>query len=177
MTWIGGLLDRIFAAAGALLFAQLPMFMLQYTQQLAGRAAELNRQISSLKQISMMNGKSLNEYIHKFIATGDPDFVQQGELMQKMIQRFSYLSQAENDMSEASPLTQLFVFLRHFDSDIAKMTFTYFKFGIPLSVEGLIYGLIGLGFGCMLFHLLARSVNALKRALVHFGNKVHAGTT
>ncbi|MBA2728357.1 MAG: DUF2937 family protein [Parachlamydiaceae bacterium] len=153
---LGGLLDRVLAVAGALLFALLPMFMLQYTQQLAGRAAELGLQLNSLQRIAQDSGKTLHQYILKFTSNNDPDFMQQGALMEKMSQRFSYLSQAEIDIANASPLAKPFVFLQHLDTDIAKTTLNYFQFGIPFSIEGLAYALAGLGFGCLLFYVLSK---------------------
>ncbi len=155
--WVGGLIDRIFAVAGALLFAQLPMFILQYTQQLAGRAAELRLQLYSLDKIAKANGKTFQQYIQKFIDTNDPDFAQQGLLMENMGKRFTYLTNAEIDISSASALAKPFVFVQHFDWDIASTTFNYFQFGIPFSIEGLTYGLMGLGFGCLLFFAIKKT--------------------
>src|SRR5690349_4193861 len=103
--WVGGLIDRIFAIIGALLFAQLPMFMLQYSQQVAGRAAELGLQINSLQRIAGLNDKTLPEYIQKFLGNSDPDFSHQGQLLQQMLDRFQYLSQSEASLTEASALS------------------------------------------------------------------------
>lgn len=170
--WFVGLLDRLFALVGALLFAQLPMFILQYTQQLAGRASELSMQLNSLHRIAEMNGKSLEQYFQKFINASDPDFIQQGVLMQKLSQRFYFLSQAEIDISNASVFSKPFVFFQHFDTEIARSTLQYFHFGIPISMEGFVYALAGLGFGCMVFYLISRFCKMLRRAVGNFRQKV-----
>jgi len=163
--WVKGLLDRLFAVSGALIFMQLPMFTLQYTQQLAGRSSELKLQLNAIKSIATLNGKTMPEYIQKFTSANDPDFFLQGGLMENMMQRYTYLSNAEGYISNASLLAKPFVFFQNFDLEIAKITLSHFQFGLPLSLEGLSYGIAGVGFGCLLYFILNRASTYIYQTL------------
>jgi hypothetical protein len=147
------LIDRIIAASGALLFAQMPMFIMQYNQQLAGRAAELRLQLDAIQRIAAESGKTLPEYISKFIASKDVDFSNQGHLINQMAERFKFLVHSEQNLSSASPLVKPFVFMQQLDWEVVNSTWQHFQFGIPFNFEGLSYGLLGLLVGCFLFLL------------------------
>jgi hypothetical protein len=156
MKVVTALLDRIFAAAGALLLAQMPMFMVQYSQQLAGRSGELGLQLDAIRRIASDSGKSLPQYIDKFVAAGDPDFTRQGELIHQMATRYQFLLDSETQLSEASPFAKPFIFMQQLDWEVAHSTWQHFQFGIPFNLEGLTYALIGLVGGCLLFLILNR---------------------
>lgn len=162
ITWLISFFDRLFAFAGGLLFSQVPSFMLQYQQQLAGHVNELNLQISLLRQIADKSGKSLDEYIKKFIDNPDPDFSRQGEFLQEMVTRFINLSFSYNQIKEADVWHRPFVFLRNIYSDIAWKTYANYDFAVVFSVEGLIYAAIGFVFGFLIFFL----IKSLFRALI-----------
>ncbi len=151
LKWIVNTIDRIFAVLGALIFSQAPMFMQQYKQQLAGHVAELHTQIEAMKQAATLSGKELTVFINKFLSNADIDFVRQGEIMQKMTERYNTLSETYLALETSSPFTRPFIFMSNFYNDIAKDTYKTFKFGLEFSFEGLIYALIGVLVGYCLF--------------------------
>lgn len=153
--WLIGLFDRIFAVIGALVCAQAPMFIQQYSQQLSGRVAELKLQVDSIASAAVQGRKSVPQYIQRFIDSGDQDFMLQGELMQRMTLRYGHLSEALQDLSTTSIWAKPFVFIRDFSWDIAQSTFVDFQPGIPFTLEGLVYALIGIGIGYGLFAVIA----------------------
>lgn len=146
-SWFTGLFDRIFAVIGALTCAQAPMFIQQYTQQLSGRVAELKLQTSAIAGAAAQTHKSVTQYIQRFIDSGDHDFMLQGELMQKMTLRYDNLSEALEVLNTTNIWLKPFVFMRNFSWDIAQSTFHNFQFGIPFTVEGMLYALAGIGLG------------------------------
>lgn len=149
--WIINALDRIFAVIGALVFSQAPMFMQQYQQQLAGHVKELQLQIEKMTAVALHSGKSLEAYIEKFTSNADLDFMRQGELMQKMVERYADLSETYLSLNQSSAFTRPFVFMSHIYSDIAASTFKTFNFGLEFSLEGLIYALVGIFMGFSIF--------------------------
>ncbi len=159
--WINGLLDRIFAVAGALLFSQAPVFIQQYKQQLAGRVAELQSQVEKMRWVAHQSGKTLDMYIQKFVSQSDADFARQGELMQGMVMRHADLSTAHQALFESTVFSRPLVFARHFDFAIAKQTYSSFEFGFLFSIEGLVYSIIGVGIGYFAYYLFSRSVSSL----------------
>lgn len=159
--WIKGFLDRAFAVAGALLLSQAPLFMQQYQQRLAGHVAELQLQIEMMRQAAALSGKTLNQFVQKFLASQDLDFVRQGEIMQSMVQRWESLSEGYIAMNNAVPFLKPFVFLAHLNYEIAKTTFEAFNIGISLSLEGFVYALFGIIIGYFTFIGLCKLLQAI----------------
>lgn len=146
-TWLVDLLDRIFAAISALLFAQLPLFMQQYQQQLLGHVAELNIQVNAVSEVAAASGKTLPQYIHRFLVSGDSDFMQQGQLLHNMVERSLSLAQASQSLLHASAFEKPLLFVKYLNWDIASSTVRYFQPGLPFSTEGFLYGFVGILFG------------------------------
>lgn len=152
--WLTGLLDRSFAVIGALVCAQAPMFIQQYNQQLTGRVAELKLQMDAMANIATLSQKSVKQYIQRFIDSGDPDFMRQGDILLWTHERYDQLTNALNQLSGASMTSKPFVFLRDLNWEVARSTLSEFQPGIPFTAEGFIYALIGIGIGFGVFFLL-----------------------
>ena len=157
------MVDRTFAVGGAILFMQAPQFVHNYTESLAGHLAEVSWQLEQLRQMVQKSGRTLGELVTKFLGSSDSDIVFQGELIRNMVDRETAFSTALNALSDASPLSRPFVFFNHIHWELVKETSTHFRPGLPLSLESLIWGLIGLFFGYLLFRTLVRFVNLFKR--------------
>lgn len=152
--WLNRFLDRIFAVAGAFVFLQIPHFFQYYTQRLGGHLAELHLQITALQKVAEKSGKSLQEYMQKFLNQSDKDFMSQGEIIQGILTRHLDLSEAYRVLVNATPFTRPFAFLKHAQFDIAMMTLKDFTVGLTLSMEGMIYALVGIVFGCCFYWFL-----------------------
>jgi len=152
--WVGGLLDRLLAVSGALLFSQAPLYMHHYQQQLSGHVNELIYQVDIMRQAASASGKSLAQFIRKFLESTDADFVRQGNIMNDMALRTQKLSDALSTLDSASIFSKPFLFLTHLDLKIAKASYQSFNIGIPLTYEGLTYALMGMGMGFLIFFTL-----------------------
>lgn len=157
MKWLSGLLDRAFAVIGAIVFAQAPLFMQEYTQQLIGRTAELRLQVNAMRQAASLSGKTLEQLTQKFMENSDPDVVLQGKVMLSIVERWQQLSEALTAMQGSSIWGRPFAFIYHLNTDVFSSTFHQFKLGLPLNLEGGLYALAGLTTG-YLFYTLIRSV-------------------
>lgn len=149
------LLSRLLLLCGALLFLQLPLFIHQYKMELVGHVAELRWQVDQMHTIALKGGKNLEQYIDKFLHQSDMDIAHQGALMERTLKRFHRLSRLLAAFESSSTLTRPWVFLSSFQWEIAKSTLHAFSPGIPFSLEGLIYALLGAGLGALLYRLLA----------------------
>ncbi|MBA2369445.1 MAG: DUF2937 family protein [Candidatus Protochlamydia sp.] len=154
-------LDRFFVVFGAFLGSQIPQYLQQYTQRLAGHVAELDFQIAKLKKIAAMSGKTLDQYIHKFEQNTDPDFVRQGEFMDGIVIRWQELNQALSNLTEASVWKHPFVFLKEMDYSIARNTYESFQPGLNLTTEGFLYACLGILMGYSFYHLLIKGTVAI----------------
>lgn len=161
LRWIAGLMDRAFAVIGAVVFAQLPLFMQQYTQQLIGRTAELKLQVEAMRNAAAVSGKTLESFINKFITSGDADFVAQGEAMQAMVVRWHDLQDALSAMQQSTLWGRPFAFIYHLNSDAFSSTLSNFRAGLPITIEGGVYALAGICVGYLVFSFLRKAVSAL----------------
>lgn len=154
IAWIVSFFDRLFAFIGALLFSQIPSFMQQYQQQLSGHITELNFQLTLLRQIADKSGKSLDEYIKKFLNSEDPDFSRQGEYLQNMVIRYVDMSSSYVQLKDADVWHRPLVFVNNYYHDIAWKTYDNYEFGVLFSVEGLVYAAVGFLVGFCVFYLI-----------------------
>lgn len=161
--WLGSLFERLVAIAGAVALSQAPLFMTQYMHQMAGHVAELQHQVTSVNQVAMQGGKSLESFILKFVTNPDPDFHAQGLLMQQMVHRWHKLSEGLYSLQHAAIWEKPFIFLKHFDSGVMHDTSRTFEPGVPLTLEGALYACVGLVLATCLFKLIRLGLVALFR--------------
>jgi Protein of unknown function (DUF2937) len=155
-SWFGGFLDRVFSVGGAFIFSQIPFFIQQYQQNLSGRLDELTKHVQQMRDAAKLSGKTLHQYIVKFLQSGDADFSRQGQIIQEMVDRWKELTNSSLALNEASPLTRPWEFVSHFNLEIAQSTLKSYSFGLPLTIEGLCYALVGMGAGYALFKGLSK---------------------
>lgn len=83
--------------------------------------------------------------------------------MSGVLKRLSELEEAFSALQQAGPFTRWWFFLLKADPLIAKETFRNFRPGLPMTTEGLIYGLAGL--------LLAWGLYRGLRVLIFYGGR------
>lgn len=166
LKWLGGLLDRSFAVAGAVVFAQAPLFMQQYTQQMIGRAAELNLQVDSLRKSAGLSGKTIEQLSQKFMANSDPDIMRQGEMMMATVGRWHNITDGLAAMQDSSIWGRPAAFLYHLNSEAFISTLHEFRMGLPLNMEGGVYALLGVVTGYLVFAIFRNIFRQIKNAAV-----------
>lgn len=164
--WVIHLVDRLFAVSGALLFSQAPLFIQQYQHQLYGHISELKTHIAAMQKSAAFSGKTLNQYILKFIKSGDVDFASQGELMQSSIQRYETLNTGYQALVESPIYYKPLLFFKYYDWDIGKSTYETFKWGLSFNMETLSYALLGTVFGLSIFWLLQKLIKFINSLIV-----------
>jgi hypothetical protein len=102
LIFIEHITDRAIAAAGAIIFMQIPAFIIQYIQRLGGHVDELKLLIGKYRTAAADNGRSLDEYIQLHLQSGVKEFAASGKLMSENIERFNFLSDAHQQISGAS---------------------------------------------------------------------------
>lgn len=142
--FIFGVVDRLIGVSGAVLFSQAPMFINQYMQNLSGHVAELNLQIGTLRNAAETSGKTLPEYIGKFLKSPDPDFSAQGVWLGDIMDRFSSMNTSLTALQDSSLWARPLLFVRHCYLDIVEQTYREFTPGLPFSIEGIAYAVAGM---------------------------------
>jgi hypothetical protein len=137
------LIDRILCVAGAVLFSQAPEFMQQYLQRLGGHLAEARRQLAQFEQLARQAGKTLQELAAQYATNPDPSVAGLSRLIGETETRVGGLSASEAALRDASLWERPFVFLRQLDWEIARGTSGVYKPGMPTTLEGALYALLG----------------------------------
>ena len=156
-------LERIVISLCVVLCLQLPFFITQYSHQLRGHIDELKWQVEQMGKSAALSGKTLDEYVAKFINNSDHDFVSQGMVMRAVMHRFEKLSKAWMHLKYSSSLTRPFVFFRFVEWDIFSATFSEFKTGISFTLESMVFGLLGIFLGSGLCSLMTVIFNRKKK--------------
>ncbi|MGE5557808.1 MAG: DUF2937 family protein [Bacillota bacterium] len=139
-----GLIDRVLAAAGALVMVQFPMFYAQYLQRLGGHLNEAGRIVSGYRKAAAANHLSLEEYIDVHLTSHDNVFVSTGKVIRSAVERFQHLESAFRALKGASPFTRLWAFIQKADPKIVGQTWRSFTPGVPTTLESFIYALFGI---------------------------------
>lgn len=154
--FMGGLLDRLFVVAGAFLGSQIPAFIQQYSQRLSGHVDELNHLLKWMQESANHSGKTLEQYMVKFLHSTDPDFIQQGLFMKSVISRWKIFSTSLNHLQESSLWSKFYIFLKEMQYEVAQPTFLSFQPNLALSLEGFCYTGIGILVGYVFYHIVIK---------------------
>ncbi len=160
--WFDGLFDRVFSVLGAIGLAQFPAYIQQYYQRLGGHVDEAARNVALFREAAHESGRTLEEYIQRFLNETDPDFVRQGEIMQQIVERYETLLAALTALESANLFTRPFVFLYHMHTDIAWNALRVFQPGVPTTLEGLVYALAGILLGLLIYNSIKGAVNKVR---------------
>ncbi len=170
-SFIGNLLDRLCVVIGAFIGSQIPQFMQQYTQRLAGHVEALQKMIHQLREISSLSHKTLEQYIQKFQDSPDPEFVLQGDFMQGILNRWAELQQALDHLTQSSMWVRPYYFLKDLQPDIAHSTFASFQPGVNLTIEGLSYAGVGMILGWIFYQIMSKSLSFVYTRIRSFFKK------
>lgn len=154
--WGEGALDRLLCVLGTVLFSQIPEFMQQYLQRLGGHLDEARRQLANFTRTATQSGLSLEQLIHQTSTNPDPAVAKLGTVMSESVTRVDTLASARSALLDANVWSRPFVFLQHFDHQIASGTWHDFKPAVPTTIEGLVYALIGMVVLLSLYHFGVR---------------------
>ncbi len=166
---VDGLADRICAVAGALLVIQVPVFITHYVQRLGGHVDELTRVVNQYRAAAAENGKSLAEYVGRFLASTDADFKSAGNNMQANIDRLEDIRQALEHLTNSGPVAKFFYFLKDIDIEIARAALRNYTPGLNISLEGAVYALCGLLLGTLAYFGVKKLVALLVRKVFKRG--------
>ncbi len=152
------LLRRLAVAIGlllALLGSQLPEFAQQYRQRLGGALDELNRMVGQFD--SEVAGQSLTraQGLDRLAKNDDPLARQRAEAVSGEIDRATRLERQQDSMKSAGPLTRIAAMIENYDAPMLHQAIADYEPGVPVTVEALIIGAIGLVIGWSATHLFA----------------------
>lgn len=143
MGWIARKADNLGSACcgagGGMGLSQAPAFTQAYLQRLGGHIDEARRtvnQVESGQLLGFLNPTEREQAVTQFS------------------DRVLELEQAYRSISEATPLMQPLMTLRHADSEIAARAWEHFTPAIPIDPPSLIYTGIGVVIALLIYELI-----------------------
>lgn len=147
-------------------FSQVPEFSQQYKQRLGGGITELATVVSQFGADAASEGLTREEALSALKNSGEEFPQTRGISMEKAILRYENLLAQRSAMENAGPFMQPVHLFKSPDSQIFSGTLSAFKPGIQLTLEGLFWGLVGVGFlggGCGLLPVAAIRYRAKRK--------------
>lgn len=157
---VGNLADRILCVVAAIILLQAPIYMNQYQNVLSGAQMESEISYERLRQIAADFEQTLTEYLDELLANDNPKVVANAEADQEQVERYESYSDALESLQSASVMTRPFVFASHYDPAIASAVI--FEPGLPMTMEGFVYALVGI-VGMMLLIALIKRIFGLNK--------------
>ncbi len=151
-----GLIDRLICVCGAVGFSQTPEFIQQYLQRLGGHVDEAGRQVEQYRTVATQSNETLDQLITQTSSNADATVSRLGHVMSDTVTRWHDLQTDQALIANAPPWKQPFVFLTHMDTQIARKTWEIFRPAVPVTLQGLVYALVGLFLFLGIYHFLVR---------------------
>jgi len=152
---INNVIDRCFFTVTFILGVQLPEFMQQYQQRLAGHLAEASSQLNQFEVIAQQHfDGSLITMITRYKDNTEASIISTGELIERLSVRVEYLASHLEQITQADYLHSVYQFFWHLDQQIATGTAENFSMAIPLELNAIATGAT-LAIGVLLLKELA----------------------
>lgn len=151
---LGNLTDRIICVVAAVVLLQAPIYMNQYQNVLAGAQQEAALSFNSLAQIAADFDQTLREYLDELLANDNPKVVANAEEDDEKIKRYESYTASLEAFQQANVFSRPFVFLGHYEQRLANAV--EFQPGLPITMEGFVYALLGIVIAMLLIGLLKR---------------------
>ncbi|MDZ7777948.1 MAG: DUF2937 family protein [Bacteroidales bacterium] len=152
-------LDRIFFAAGVILFLQLPNFIDQYTQRYGGYYEAQQEQLENYGDIAAkyFDG-DINRMVDSFKEEGNnPAIKETGRQLEETLNRIEELREGRQVLEEGTLLRKIGYIVLHPNWRLLSGTWSAYKPGMPFTMDALLSGIAGgLLFGA-LFSLLRKA--------------------
>ena len=148
---LSSITEKISLVLGAIVGAQIPHFIKQYSDRLSGNLHEISLTVEKFRQTAALSGKSLAVYIDKFLNSQDFDFINQGKLMSSFIEREKQLKIAYDQLVNSTIWQKPVNFLIYLESDIASKTWYSYESGLNFTLESTIYITLGALSGVTLY--------------------------
>ena len=151
--FFGSLLERLFVFFMALFLSQAPQYMNLYLNVLSGAKAAYEKSVKEIAEKAGELGMSTKEFIDDMTKSQSQAAKKSGELHQNQIKNLEAAKKAFDAIKNASAFTRPFIFVKHVDWALAKNA--QFQPAFPFTLEALIYVIVGIILGMVIYRLLA----------------------
>jgi Protein of unknown function (DUF2937) len=138
----------------AVLFSQFPEYAQQYEQRLGGAVDELRSIVADFDRDAEKFGLTREEALQHYAVSPDAFLVARGVSTQRTLARYTHLQADLTDLEGAGPMGRLVHLNDYLDSDIAAKALAAYQPAVPVTAEGLFWGLGGFALGYLLLRAL-----------------------
>lgn len=124
-------------------FSQFPEYAQQYEQRLGGAVDELKTIVADFDRDATRFGLSRPEALKRYEVSPDDFLVARGVSMEGTLARYAELSAMLTDLQNATPAERVVHLGDYLDSDIGQRALENFEPAVPVTVEGLLWGVAG----------------------------------
>lgn len=153
---ISTLFDRCLFAFVFIFALQLPEFIQQYSQRLAGHLNEASLQLDKFKIVAdnHFNG-NLALMIERFLVNNEASVKETASVIINLTERINLLESQLVNIKSGNIVQRIFYFFTELDTTLIKNTYDSYQISIPLSINALVIGFIfALTFMFILYILL-----------------------
>ncbi len=148
------------ALAGAVSFSQFPEYSQQYTQRLAGAVDELSRVVERFDADAEGLGLTREQALSDMKKAGGMAEAR-ADSMRRVFTRYHKLSYDLNILRPKAPMEQAAQFWRMTDRDVARKAMQDFRPALPITMDGISFGLAGFLAGLVVFGALRALLRGL----------------
>lgn len=135
-------LDYCLFTLGFILAVQLPEFIQQYKQYLAGKLSEVQWHLNGYQQIADQNYQgSISALIEDYQTSGKQAIEQTGQLVSEMLDRKQMLTEAITAFDSGNYLERVLNLLNYTNVSDVKTVLGYYQLAVPLTLEALASGI------------------------------------
>jgi hypothetical protein len=142
----------------AALVSQFPEYAQQYEQRLGGAVDELRIIVTEFELAATNFGLTRDEALARYAATDDEFIRGRGISMARIISRYETLSATLSEIGGATGWQRFQRLPEYLDSEIGARALENFEPAVPLTPEGVVYGLAGFISGYLALSGLVRFI-------------------
>lgn len=150
----GRLIVILLGLAGGAGVSQAPEIATQYQQRLGGAIDELTSVINRFDEDAAQNNLNREEAIQKYQESSESFLNDRGQSMRVALQRHDNLTEQVTGFSQTNDLMKPFYLATRADQELLTGVMEDYSAGVPGTTGGLVYGGLGVLFGCLVGWIL-----------------------
>ncbi|HMV34374.1 MAG TPA: DUF2937 family protein [Turneriella sp.] len=151
-SFFGSLAERLVVFFVALFLSQAPQYMNLYLNVLSGAKAAHEKSVATLTEKAQELDMTVQQFIDDLLKADSKVSKSSGQVHQKQLADFENTKRAFEALKNATAFSRPFVFIKHVDWSLAKNV--QFQPAFPLTLEALMYVLVGIILGMILYRAL-----------------------
>lgn len=140
---IGRVVAMFLGGLGAVGASQAPEFAQQYAQRLGGAVDELRAIVQNFDQDAAREGLTREAGLQRLEGSTDGFVMRRGRSLRGTVERYERLQAQQAAMTTPDAVSRVVALAKGYDAGIARRAMDDFRPAVPVTLEGLFFGLAG----------------------------------